>query len=67
LAGATTESLHRLAQTYDDRSRAAMKMLTGIATVVVMLTVFAVLGFAVIMLAYQVYIKPLNEALEMTR
>jgi type IV pilus assembly protein PilC len=67
LAGATTESLLRLARTYEDKSRTAMKMLTGIATVAVMLLVFGVLTFAIVSLAYQVYIKPLNEALEMTR
>lgn len=67
LAGATTESLLRLAQQYEDKSRTTLKVLTAISTVAITLLVFAVLGFAVIMMAYKVYIEPINEALEMTR
>ena len=66
LAGATTESLLRLARHYEDKSRTAMRILTGIATVAVMLLVFAVLIVAIFSLFYHAYLKPINEILEMT-
>ncbi|MDX1944183.1 MAG: type II secretion system F family protein [Pirellulaceae bacterium] len=65
LAGATHEALLRLAALYEDKSRTAMRMLTGIATVAVMLLVFGVLIFAIFMLAWQVYLKPIYETLDM--
>jgi type II secretory pathway component PulF len=64
LAGATTESLLRLAKEYEDRARTAMRILTGAATVLVMLLVAAVLIFAIFWLFFQLYMKPINEALE---
>lgn len=67
LAGVTTESLLRLAKEYEDRARTAMRVLTGVATVAVMFLVFGVIIFAIFSLAYHVYFKPLNDALEMTR
>jgi type II secretory pathway component PulF len=66
LAGATTEALLRLAKEYEDRARTAMRVLTGIATVGVMLLVFAVIIFAIFSLFVNVYLKPINEMLEMT-
>lgn len=67
LAGATTESLLRLAKEYEDRARTAMRVLTAIATVLVMLLVFGVLIFAIFWLFFNLYMKPINEALEMTK
>jgi type IV pilus assembly protein PilC len=61
LAGATTESLLRLAREYEDRARTAMRILTAVATVVVMFVVFAVLIFAIFSLAYHGYLKHLYE------
>jgi type II secretory pathway component PulF len=66
MAGATTEALLRLAKEYEDRARTAMRVLTAIATVVVMLLVFGVIIFAIFSLFYHAYLKPINEMLEMT-
>jgi type IV pilus assembly protein PilC len=64
LAGSTTESLLRLAKEYEDRARTAMRVLTAIATVLVMLLVFGVMIFAIFWLFFNLYMKPINEALE---
>ena len=64
IAGATTESLLRLAKEYEDRSRTSLKILTAIATVVVTLLVFALMIAAIFTLFFQLYMKPINEALE---
>jgi type II secretory pathway component PulF len=67
MAGVTTEALLRLAKEYEDRARTGMRVLTGIATVAVMFLVFGVLIFAIFSLFFQAYMKPINDALEMTR
>ena len=67
LAGATTESLLRLAKEYEDRARTAMRVLTAIATVLVMLVVGAVMVVAIFTLAYHAYLKPMYDAIEMTQ
>ncbi|MEX2174418.1 MAG: type II secretion system F family protein [Pirellulaceae bacterium] len=67
LAGATTESLLRLAKEYENRARTAIRVLTGIATVGVMLLVFGVIIAAIFTLFFELYMKPINEALEMTQ
>jgi type II secretory pathway component PulF len=67
LAGATTESLLRLAKEYEVRANTAMKVLTAIATVVVMLLVFGLIIFAIFWLFFNLYMKPINDALEMTQ
>jgi type II secretory pathway component PulF len=66
MAGATTEALLRLAKEYEDRARTSMRVLTGIATVGVMLLVFGVIIFAIFSLFYHAYLKPINEMLDMT-
>ena len=65
IAGATTESLLRLAKEYEDRARTAMRVLTGIVTVLVMGFVLLFVGFLVISLGYRVLVKPTNDMLEM--
>lgn len=65
IAGTTTESLHRLAKEYEERARAAMWLLTGVATVAVVATIFAVLIFAIFSLFFRVYLGPIQEALDM--
>ena len=67
LAGATTESLLRLAKEYEARANTAMRVLTAIATVVVMLLVFGLIIFAIFWLFLNLYMKPINDALEMTQ
>ncbi len=67
MAGATTESLLRLAKEYEVRANTAMRVLTAIATVVVMLLVFGVIIFAIFWLFFNLYMKPINDALEMTQ
>ncbi len=67
LAGATTESLLRLAKEYEDRARTAMRILTALATVLVMLLVFGVIIAAIFTLFFELYMKPINEALEMSQ
>jgi type II secretory pathway component PulF len=66
LAGATTETLLRLAKEYEERAKSAMRVLTGIATVLVMLLVFGVIIFAIFSLFYHAYLKPINDMLDMT-
>jgi len=60
-AGATNESLRRLAKEYDDRARTSMRILTGIATVLVTLLVVGLMIFAIFSLAWHGYIKHLYE------
>lgn len=60
-AGATNESLRRLAQEYDDRAKTSMRILTGIATVLVTLLVVGLMIFAIFSLAWHGYIKHLYE------
>jgi len=67
MAGATTEALFRLAKEYEDRAKMAMGVLTGIATVLVMALVFGIIIFAIFALFMNVYMKPINDALEMSR
>jgi type II secretory pathway component PulF len=67
LAGATTEALLRLAKEYESRAKTAMGVLTAIATVAVMAIVFGLLIFAIFSLFFNVYMKPINDALEMSR
>ena len=67
IAGATTESLLRLARDYEDRARMAMRVLTAIATVAVMILAFGVIIYFIFTMAYHVYFKPINDALEMTQ
>jgi type II secretory pathway component PulF len=65
VAGTTTEALLRLAKEYEDRAKSAMRVLTGIATVLVMLLVFGVIIFAILSLFINAYLKPINDAYEM--
>lgn len=64
VAGTTSESLLRLAQEYEDRARQALRVLTGIATVAVMLLVFGLIIFVIIMMAWHLYMKPIYDALD---
>jgi type IV pilus assembly protein PilC len=66
IAGATTESLLRLAKEYEERARAAMLLLTGIATVAVMVLVAGVIIYAIVTLFWYAYFKPLQDILNMT-
>ena len=64
MAGATTESLLRLAQEYEDRAKNAIRVLTGIATVATMLLVFGLIIFAIISMAWHLYMKPIYDTLD---
>ncbi len=65
MAGTTTEALLRLAREYDERAKTAMRVLTGMATVGVMLLVFGVIIFAIFSLFTQAYLKPIQEMQQM--
>lgn len=67
MAGATTESLLRLAKEYDERARSSMRVLTGIATALVTMLVFGIIIFAIVSLFYNAYFKPLNDILNATQ
>src|SRR6478752_6068822 len=67
MAGATNEALLRLAAEYDERAKSAMRVLTGICTVLVMLLVFGVIIFAIFSLFYNAYLKPINDILNATQ
>ena len=47
------------------RAKSAMRVLTGIATVLVMLIVFGVIIFAIFSLFYNAYLKPIQEMNDM--
>jgi type II secretory pathway component PulF len=65
LAGATTESLLRLAKEYEGRARTAMNIITGIATVAVVALVFGIIIFAIFSMA-MFYINTINDAVRMS-
>lgn len=67
MAGATTEALLRLAKEYDERARSSMRVLTGIATALVMMIVFGVIIFVIISMFINVYLKPINDILNSTQ
>lgn len=67
MAGATTDSLLRLAKEYDERARSSMRVLTGIATALVTMLVFGIIIFAIVSLFYNAYFKPLNDILNATQ
>jgi type II secretory pathway component PulF len=67
LAGATHEALLRLAKEYEDRAQSAMMILTGIATVAVVILIFGVIIYAIFSLFFNAYMKPINEMLEMSQ
>jgi type II secretory pathway component PulF len=60
-AGATNESLLRLAKEYDERARTSMHVLTGIATVLFTILMMGLMVFAIFTLAWHGYIKHLYE------
>lgn len=66
MAGTTTESLLRLAREYEERARTAMRVLTAIATGLVMFLVFGILIYAIFSLFYNAYFKPIQEILDAT-
>jgi type IV pilus assembly protein PilC len=65
MAGVTTEALLRLAKEYDDRARSSMRVLTGIATALVMMIVFGVIIFAIFSLFVKAYLQPIQEMNDM--
>jgi type II secretory pathway component PulF len=65
MAGATTEALLRLAHEYEERARTAMRVLTAIATGLVMFVIFGVIIFAIFSLFYHAYLKPIQEMQDM--
>lgn len=67
LAGATTESLLRLAKGYEDRARTSVKILTGVATAGVWILAGMLMIYFIFTLFYHVYYKPIQDALEMTQ
>jgi type IV pilus assembly protein PilC len=65
IAGATNESLLRLAQEYESRAKTGLQILTGIATVGVVILIFGLMIFAIFSMAMQ-YINTIYDTLEMT-
>jgi type II secretory pathway component PulF len=66
MSGTTTESLLRLAKEYEERARTAMRVVTAIATGLVMFLVFGVLIYAIFSLFFNAYYKPIQDALDMS-
>jgi type IV pilus assembly protein PilC len=66
MAGTTTESLLRLAHEYEDRAKNSMRLLTAIATGLVMFIVFGVLIYAIFSLFFNAYFKPIQDILDAT-
>lgn len=64
VAGTQSESMMRLAQDYDDRSRQATKILTAAASFAVWAGVGALIVFMIFNLFYQVYLKPMQDLLD---
>lgn len=67
MTGTTSESLLRLAGEYEERANASMRVLTMIATGIVMFLIFGVIIFAIISLFKQAYLKPIQEMLDMSQ
>lgn len=67
MAGATTEALLRLAQEYQERAQAAMRTLTFIVTGIVWVVIFGVIIFAIFSLFINAYLKPIQDAIEMSQ
>jgi type II secretory pathway component PulF len=66
MAGTTTESLLRLAHEYEERARTSMRVLTAIATGLVMFLVFGVLIYAIFSLFFNAYYKPIQDIIDAT-
>jgi len=65
LAGATTESLLRLTREYEDKARSAMRVLAFASTALVYLLVAFILITLIFRLFFNLYLKPINDALDM--
>ncbi len=61
LTGTVPESLEHLSRRYDDEIQRNLRTLTTIGGVLIMLLIFASLGFVIIYLYYNIYFKPLME------
>lgn len=61
LTGTVPESLEHLSRRYDDEIQRNLRTLSTIGGVLIMLMIFASLGFIIIYLYYNIYFKPLME------
>jgi type IV pilus assembly protein PilC len=61
LTGTVPESLEHLSRRYDDEIQRNLRTLSTIGGVMIMLMIFASLGFVIIYLYYNIYFKPLME------
>ena len=67
VTGTETESLTRLSQDYQKRAEAATTVLTVAASMAIWGLIAALLIFLIFSLAINLYIKPINDALEMVK
>ena len=65
VAGVDAESLSHLAKEYDERSKQAIKILTGVAAGIIRVTVMAAIIFMIFRIA-SFYIGGINDALDMS-
>jgi type II secretory pathway component PulF len=64
VAGTQTESLSRLAEQYRERAEASSKVLAVLAGFAVWGIIAVVFVFVIVNMVYNLYIRPINEALE---
>lgn len=67
LSGTEGASLAHLSQEYQQQAETASTTLTVIASMIILGLVFGLLIFMVFYLVFNLYLKPINEALEMTK
>ncbi|MFW6168842.1 MAG: type II secretion system F family protein [Planctomycetota bacterium] len=67
LSGTEGASLSRLSEEYQQQAESAATTLAVVGSMIIMGLVFGLLIFMVFYLVVNLYLKPLNEALEMTR
>jgi type IV pilus assembly protein PilC len=65
LAGTTSESMQMLCREYEERARRALNWLTWLTGIVIWLCIGALLVVMIFRLAWIVYLKPINDAVQM--
>ena len=66
IAGTTSESMQMLCREYEERARSALRWLTWLTGIVIWLFIGGLMVMMIFRLAWLVWIKPLNDAIDMT-
>ena len=66
IAGTTSESMQLLCREYEERARNALRWLTWLTGIVIWIFIGGLMVMMIFRLAWLVWIKPLNDAIDMT-